>query len=64
MSRVRLKHIRLNRVGERRGQRVLMVLKFRVELMEGALAQFVIALHQKRTERTLRKRCLATGLVA
>src|SRR6266567_6048941 len=40
-----------------------MVLKFRVELMEGALAQFVIALNQKRTERTLRKRCLATGLV-
>src|SRR6266702_2460212 len=40
-----------------------MVLKFRVELMEGALAQFVIALNQKRTERTLRKRCRATGLV-
>src|ERR671919_61381 len=58
MPGARLKDIRLNRIGKRRGQRILMIPKFRVELMKGAFAQFVIALHQKRAERTLRKRCL------
>ena len=40
-----------------------MILKFLVELMKRAFAQLVIAFHQKRAERTLRERFLATGLV-
>src|SRR5438105_13252611 len=39
-----------------------MILKFLVELMKRAFAQLVIAFHQKRAERTLRERFLATGL--
>src|ERR1700681_2684301 len=40
-----------------------MILKFLVELMKRTFAQLVIAFHQKRAERTLRERLLATGLV-
>src|SRR6516225_10121536 len=58
-----MKRIGLNRIGQRRGERVLMVAEFCVELMESAFAQFRITLHQKRTERALAKRSLASGLV-
>src|ERR1700686_3610023 len=40
-----------------------MILKFLIELMKRAFAQLVIAFYQKRAERTLRERFLATGLV-
>src|SRR4029450_12634240 len=46
MPGARVKDIRLDRIGQRRGQRILMVPKFRVELTKGAFAQFMIALHQ------------------
>src|SRR5205814_7911671 len=58
-----VKHIRLNRIGQRRGERVLMVKKFCVELMESAFAQFRVALHLKRAERALAERALASSLV-
>src|SRR5262245_6923557 len=49
----RVKHIGLDRIGQRRSERVLMIAKFPVELMESAFAHLRIALHQKRTERAL-----------
>src|SRR5215471_13046508 len=42
-----LEYVRLNRIGQRRGKRVLMVAEFCVELMKGAFAQFRVAFHQK-----------------
>ena len=43
----RVKGIHLDRIGKRRGKRKLMVVKFRVELMENGFAQLRIAFHQK-----------------
>src|SRR5689334_20904652 len=47
MSRPRVEDICLDRISKRRGQRVLMVAKFCIELMESAFAKLMIALHQK-----------------
>ena len=47
MSCARVENIRLHRIRQCRGERVLMITKLRVELMEGAFAQFMIALHQE-----------------
>src|SRR5262245_40152690 len=58
-----VKHVRLHRIAERRGERVLMVAKLGIELMECAFAQLRIPLHQKRAERTLAERSLAPGRV-
>src|SRR5205814_3732709 len=58
-----MKHIRLHRVAKGGGERVLMVAKLSVELLESAFAQFRVALHQKRAERALAQRPLASGLV-
>ena len=63
MPRSRAENIGLDRVGQRCGERVLVILKFCVELEKSVLAQLMIALHQKRAERTLGKQYLATGLV-
>src|SRR6266851_7764238 len=58
-----VKDIRLDRISKRRGQRVLMVLKFCVELMEGAFAQFMVALYEKRAQGTLGQRFLTPSLI-
>ena len=58
-----MKHIRLDGVGKRRCKRVLVVVKFCIKLMEGALAQHRITLHQKRAERTLGQRFFTPLLV-
>src|SRR2546423_8104439 len=50
------KDIRLHRVGERRRQGELVILKLSIELVKGAFPQLVIALHEKRAERTLGQR--------
>src|ERR1043166_8292261 len=56
ISGARAKDICLHRRGERRGERKLVVLVFLVERVKGALAQLVIAFHEKRAERTLGER--------
>ena len=63
MPSARPKNVRFDRVGQGRGERVLMVLEFCVELVKSAFAQFGVAFYQKRTERTLRQRLLAAGFV-
>src|SRR4029453_14904973 len=55
MSRRRMKHICLDRIRQGGGQRVLMIAELAVKLMESALAQFGIALDQKRAEGALRE---------
>src|ERR1700730_6037515 len=63
MTRTGAKDVGFHRVGQRRGEGVLMILKFGVKLMKRAFAQFMVAFHQKRAEGTLSKRFLAPGLV-
>src|SRR3954470_18021488 len=46
-------NIGFNRIGERRRERELVILKFFVELVERPFAQIVIAFHEERAERTL-----------
>src|SRR4029078_9697365 len=55
MSCSRVEDICLDGVSKGRGKCVLMILKFCIELVESALAQLMISLHQKRTERALGK---------
>src|ERR1700724_79074 len=63
MTRTGAKDVGFHRVGQRRGERVLMILKFDVEMIKSACAQFMVAFHQKGGEGTLSKRFLATRLV-
>ena len=63
VARARTKNIRFHRIGEGGGERVLMVLKFGVELMESPFAQLVVPFHEKRAERTLGQRFFAAGRI-
>src|SRR5450432_4724616 len=63
MARPCTENIGFHRIGERRCQRELVILKFAIKLMERAFAYFMIALHQKRAERTLTERAFLALLV-
>src|SRR5205085_1219487 len=56
-------NVRFDRVSQRGGERKLVVLEFVVELVKGALSQFVVAFDEKRAERALSERLLFTLVV-
>src|SRR6266567_8270089 len=64
VARASTENIRFHRIREGRGERVLMILEFGVELMKSAFPQLVVPFHEKRTERTLRQRSFAAGRVS
>src|SRR5437762_169409 len=63
ISRASAKDVGLHGIGERGGQRVLVILKLGVELMERAFPQVSVPFDEERAKRALRQRFCAPDLI-